>query len=215
MCALHLTHPSAHTQQWVVNKHTHTHTHTHTPGAVGSQCCGARGAVGGLVPCSRVSPQLWYWGWRNRWTFTPPTYNPCRTWDSNLQPSGYKSDSLTIRPPLPPKLTSCEAKSCVFVRNKSSIHQLYHTRNKHLGWPKDEQIFILNVIFVYCLTDCIFLFVCFFFLLSFYIYIYREREKKKERNKQKSICLFVSLFFLFYICLQTINIYIYIYILYL
>ncbi len=23
-----------------------------------------------------------------------PTYNPCRTWDSNPQPSGYKSDSL-------------------------------------------------------------------------------------------------------------------------
>ncbi len=30
ICVLHLTHPSAHTQQWVVNKHTHTHTHTHT-----------------------------------------------------------------------------------------------------------------------------------------------------------------------------------------
>ncbi len=28
---------------------THTHTHTHTPGAVSSQCCGAWGAVGGLV----------------------------------------------------------------------------------------------------------------------------------------------------------------------
>ncbi len=32
MCALHLTHPSAHTQQWVVNKHTHTHTHTRSSG---------------------------------------------------------------------------------------------------------------------------------------------------------------------------------------
>ncbi len=42
MCSLHLTHPSA-----------------HTLGAVGSQCCGARGAVGGSVPCSRVSPQSW------------------------------------------------------------------------------------------------------------------------------------------------------------
>ncbi len=41
MCFLHLTHPSA-------------HTHTHTPGAVG-----VRGAVGGSVPCSRVSPQSW------------------------------------------------------------------------------------------------------------------------------------------------------------
>ncbi len=38
MCSLHLTHPS---------------------GAVGSRHCGARGAVGGSVLCSRVSPQSW------------------------------------------------------------------------------------------------------------------------------------------------------------
>ncbi len=38
MCSLHLTHPSA-----------------HTLGAVGSRHCGAREAVGGSVPCSRVS----------------------------------------------------------------------------------------------------------------------------------------------------------------
>ncbi len=38
MCFLHLTHPS---------------------GAVGSRLCSVRGAVGGLVPCSRVSPQPW------------------------------------------------------------------------------------------------------------------------------------------------------------
>ncbi len=42
MCSLHLTHPSA-----------------RTPGEVGSRRCGARGAVGGSVPCSRVSPQSW------------------------------------------------------------------------------------------------------------------------------------------------------------
>ncbi len=42
MYSLHLTHPSAHTLE-----------------AVGSQRCGARGAVGGSVPCSRVSPQSW------------------------------------------------------------------------------------------------------------------------------------------------------------
>ncbi len=101
ICALHLTHPSAHTQQRVVNKHTHRE---HTPGAVGSHlCCGARGAVGGSVPCSRVSPQSWYWRWRERWLLTPPTYNSCRTWDSNPRPSGYKSDSQSIRSWLPPK----------------------------------------------------------------------------------------------------------------
>ncbi len=37
MCFLHLTHPS---------------------GAVGSRLCGARGAVGGSVPCLRVSATL-------------------------------------------------------------------------------------------------------------------------------------------------------------
>ncbi len=42
ICALHLTHPSA-----------------HTLGAVGSRQCGARRAVGDSVPCSRVSPQSW------------------------------------------------------------------------------------------------------------------------------------------------------------
>ncbi len=73
ICALHLSHPKCtHT---AVNTHTHRE---HTPGAVGSHlCCGARGAVGGSVPCSRA-PQSWYWRWRERCTFTPPTYNSCR-----------------------------------------------------------------------------------------------------------------------------------------
>ncbi len=88
-----------------VHTHSSEHTHTHrghTPGAVGSHlCCGAWGAVGGSVSCSRA-PQSWYWGWRERCTFTPPTYNSCRTWDSNSQPFDYESHSLTIRPRLPP-----------------------------------------------------------------------------------------------------------------
>ncbi len=69
ICALHLSHPKCHTQQW-----THTHIVKHTTGAVGSHlCCGARGAVGGSVPWSRA-PQSWYWGWRERFTFTPPFF---------------------------------------------------------------------------------------------------------------------------------------------
>ncbi len=83
------------------SKCTHTvNTHTpwtHTRSSGQPYCCGARGAVGGSVPCSRVSPQSWYWGWRESWTFTPPIYNPCLTWDSNPQPLGDKSDSLSIR----------------------------------------------------------------------------------------------------------------------
>ncbi len=84
-----------------VHTHSSEHTHTHrehTPGAVGSHlCCGTRGAVGGSVPCSRA-PQSWYWGWRECWTFTPPTIP--------AEPFNYKSNSLTIRPWLPPKLIS-------------------------------------------------------------------------------------------------------------
>ncbi len=83
-------------------KCTHTHTHReHTPRAVGSHlCCGARGAVGVSVPCSRA-PQSWYWGWRERCTFTPPTYNSCRTETRTHNLCDYESDSLTIRPQLP------------------------------------------------------------------------------------------------------------------
>ncbi len=70
MCSLHLTHPSV-----------------HTPGAVGSWHSGVRGAVGGSVPCSRVSPQSWT-------EFQPePRFEPTT--------SGYKSDALSIRPRLP------------------------------------------------------------------------------------------------------------------
>ncbi len=95
ICALHLTHP----------KCTHTAVNTHTPWthtrSSGQPFMLRRlGAVGGSVPCSRA-PQSWYWGWKSTCTFTPPTYNSCRTWDSNSQPLGYESDSLTIRPRLP------------------------------------------------------------------------------------------------------------------
>ncbi len=53
MCSLHLTHPS---------------------GAVGSRHCGTRRAVGGSVPCSRVSPQSW----------TPPARSGIRTHNLEL-----------------------------------------------------------------------------------------------------------------------------------
>ncbi len=103
---------SAHTQQW-----THTHRE-HTPGAVGSHlCCGARGAVGGPVPCSRA-PQSWYWRWRERCTFTPPTYNSCQTWDLNPRPLGYESDSLTIRPRL---IDNASVRRSLFKINKKKI----------------------------------------------------------------------------------------------
>ncbi len=48
ICPLHLTHPD----------YTHTAVNTHSEH---TRNCGARVAVGGSVPCSRVSPQSWYW----------------------------------------------------------------------------------------------------------------------------------------------------------
>ncbi len=91
------TNTNTHTHTHTHTHTTHTHTHTHTHGAVGGHlCCGARGVVGGSVPCSRVLPQSWYWGWRERWTFTPPTYNPagpetrtCNIWVTSPNPLGH------------------------------------------------------------------------------------------------------------------------------
>jgi len=90
ICALHLTHPSA-----------HTHSSEYTPRAVGSQCCSTRGAVGGSMPCSRVSPPSGYWRWKECSLFTPPhrKYLP----DPRFEPTtpGYKSDAPSIGPQLP------------------------------------------------------------------------------------------------------------------
>ncbi len=57
----------------------------------------------GMPQCYAQGSHLksWNWKWKAR-SFTPPTDNPCRTWDSNPRPLGYKSDSLTIRPQLLP-----------------------------------------------------------------------------------------------------------------
>ncbi len=93
--ALHLTHPSAHTQQW---KHT-PGPGTHTRSSGQPFMLRRPGSSWGSVPCSRT-PQSWYWGWRERWTFTHPQFLPAR--DLNSQPLDYEYDSLTIRPWLPP-----------------------------------------------------------------------------------------------------------------
>ncbi len=75
-CVLCINPSKVHTHFSELNTHTHT---VNTPGAVRSHlCCGAWGAVGGLVPCSRA-PCCGIGGGRERCTFTPPTYNSCRT----------------------------------------------------------------------------------------------------------------------------------------
>ncbi len=87
----------------VANTHTHTHTlWTHTrssgqpmlwhPGSSWGFGALLKGLISAVV--LRVESALYI--------LTPPTNNSCRTWDSNPWPSGYKSDSLSIRPWLPP-----------------------------------------------------------------------------------------------------------------
>ncbi len=81
MCSLHLTHPSA-----------------HTPGAVGSRHCSARGAVGGSVPCSRVSPQSWTVSARAGISFgSRSLFSGNRCYMRNLRRSLSKGNS-TLRP---------------------------------------------------------------------------------------------------------------------
>ncbi len=100
--------PSKVHTQW-----THTHTHReHTPAAVGSQCFGARGAVGGSVPCSRA-PQSWYWRWRDCCTLTPPT--------NNSQPVDYESNSLPLGHNFPP----CCAPSLKYYESKKKKKHTY------------------------------------------------------------------------------------------
>ncbi len=55
----HIHNNTAYNQQWNVFSAFNPSKCAHTPGAVGSQRCGAPRAVGGSVPCSRVSPQSW------------------------------------------------------------------------------------------------------------------------------------------------------------
>ncbi len=98
ICALHLTHlKCTHT---VVNTHTHRE---HKPGALGSQCCRAQGTVGVSVPQGLTSVvEESDWRWKRALVIhslhlqSPP--------DLKLEPVTLKSDSLSIRPRLPPSL---------------------------------------------------------------------------------------------------------------
>ncbi len=89
ICALHLN-PSKCT-------HTLVNTHkpwTHTRSSGQPYCCGARGAVGGSVPCSRVSPQLWYWGWKRALVIHSPHRQSLP--DLRLKPTTYSWANLVM-----------------------------------------------------------------------------------------------------------------------
>ncbi len=71
-------------------------THTHTHSSSGQPMLRCLGSGWGSVPCSRVSPQLWYWRWREHSLFTPPhwLFLP----DPRFEPttSGYNALSIRI-----------------------------------------------------------------------------------------------------------------------
>ncbi len=99
--------------------HTVVNTHReHTPVAAGNQCCGGWGAVGGLVPCSRVSPQSWYWKRRERWLFTitnPPTI-PAR-------PETRSHDLSVTSPPFYPLGHDWWSTVCAWKQSKTILNK--------------------------------------------------------------------------------------------
>ncbi len=92
ICALHLTHPSVHTEQWVVNKHTPERW------AFMLRCPGSRWGFGALLKGLTSVVVLKVEG-------TLIIHSPHRQFllDLRFEPtaSGYKSNTLSIRPRLP------------------------------------------------------------------------------------------------------------------
>ncbi len=82
--------------------HTHSSEHTHTRSS-GQPFMLQRPGSSWEVQCLSQGSHLSHGieGGRERCTFTPPTDNSCRTWDSKPRPLCYESDSLTIRPWVP------------------------------------------------------------------------------------------------------------------
>ncbi len=87
------------------SKCTHTAVNTHTPWTH-TRSSGQPGEQLGVRCLAQVSHRHGIEGGESN--------NSCRTWDSNLWPSGYKSDSLSIRPRLPHVMYHV---SCVLVRS--------------------------------------------------------------------------------------------------
>ncbi len=158
ICALHLTHPSAHT---LVNTdtHTHTHTHRHTPpeqwAAILLWRPGSSWGFGALL--NGLTSVMVLRVERERCTFTPPTYNPCQYWDSNPWPSGHKSDSLSIRPQLPNWLGSFgeyqpwnKIKLYVTRVGYRSHLNRYQYRYRYLEFGTSTQRYLFSVLYSLC-----------------------------------------------------------------
>ncbi len=126
--ALQLTHPkcthtvNTHLEQWAA-------IHAAAPGEQLGVWCLAQGHLSRGIE-----------GGRERCTFTPPTYNSCRTWDSNSQPLDYESDSLTIRPRLPPNWAYNELSKFsnkIFDKFESGFRSKHCTETDHFKVAND------------------------------------------------------------------------------
>ncbi len=96
-----------------------------------------------------VSPQSWYWGWRERWTFTP-----CLQSLPDLRPLGYKSDSLSIRPRLP-HLMHCDA-----MLHFSTSDEETNSSTSWMTWKWANFHFWVNYSFNVCLCDSLCFILC-------------------------------------------------------
>ncbi len=130
MYSLHLTHP-----KW---------THTRSSG---QPCYSARGAVGGFGALLKDTSVVVLK------EDTPPTNNPCRTWDSNSQPSAYESDSLSIRPRLPVNVFMSSLRrqtlkiiaSAVYVNKTARLLHHTETQQKNMQDSYLNRLLRLNI----------------------------------------------------------------------
>ncbi len=94
----------------IQSAHTHSSEHTHTVNTHPEQWA----AIYAAAPGEQLGVRCLAQGHLSRGIegeesavhSLPPTYNSCRTWDSNSQPLDYESDYLTIRARLPHKYGS-------------------------------------------------------------------------------------------------------------
>ncbi len=91
----HIHNYTEYNQQWNVFSAFNPSKCTHTLGAVSRRCGAREQSFWGLVPCTRVPPQSWWFLPELR--FEPTT-------------SGYKSNALSIRPRLPCTISRLNSK---------------------------------------------------------------------------------------------------------
>ncbi len=110
ICALQLTHPKC------AHARAHTHTHTHTVNTLLEQWA----AINDAAPREKLGFGALLKGTsvvvlsvERALNIHSPPHNSCRTWDSNSQPLGYKSNSLIIWPRLPLRKTCISEDVCV------------------------------------------------------------------------------------------------------